>query len=1004
MTMKNIRFYASTCRCVVGRMASQVNLANSRLKRCRVSARVVRQMLAAAALFTGAFLTIHAIAADYARIAAVTDTQPPVHTHDLAVVSIKAPKKVTLTAARPTVVTTARVAIQNRSPYVETIPDLSTLTKLVSLSVVPETTDSNCAAPAPVLHAGKPQPVLPVILKPNKTLKVVFDVTYTCAVDPLKGLGHEDYHYLATVDASAIDGQEDVNPASDICPREPLPVGTDPFPDVSIRDRGCGGKLPGKTLGAAVLTDIMVKSVNGVNKTYTISGVVVNAASKTAIPDVSIYLSGSASAITTTNLKGEYRFSGLTAGDYSITPNLVRTSFSPSNRSITVTGASVAKVDFAGVPASPSLIASGIDFLPDIFISTNQYRTSLVVSGENVFFTDSSDSPLKKFSLSDLVVTPLAQRIGTPESVVLHGENIVWVDGGRLNVTSLDGTQTTVLAHGERDVLSGVTTDVVVDDANVYWVNTVSSWGCSPSCTWIIQQVPLAGGKPITLATANRRIVALASDASNIYWEEESQDALEPGCQCGSSIKMVPKTGGLPVVLVDGALNGSLPPPPPGYTAGSWTPAGGLAVNASQIIFGTGNSSSYQIKSVSNSGGDISTLADVSSTLAAVRNLTVDQTNVYWIDRVNHTLNALPVGGGNVTVLASDLVLPSDSGNPVALAITADSAYWTEPGPVGSYYLQMGTGRIRTVSLSGGTVDTVVGGIDGPVALAVDQQTLVWVENWRIAKSLIGDGLATTLVSGITTEMPRIAVDQSYVYVLDGNYVKKIPINGGTPEKLISINGGNPYGLIAPNYDIATDGSNIYWTDGGSVNKVAIAGGTATMLALSPESYGGPQECYWRVAVDALNVYWSSTSSQFPIGCNINKVPKDGGSATSLVDVAYLRDFTVDGTDVYFSEVGTNPGSIRKISINGGPVSTVATNIFAWVLANDEKNVYWIDPGFNGGIGIISKSGPQGGGFDGYLVGGSLLTDPYLAAEAIAVVQGSIYWTESVGGDIYSIK
>jgi hypothetical protein len=214
-------------------------------------------MVAVAALFTGVFLPIHAIAADYTRIDAVTDTQPTVHTHDLAVVSLKAPKKVTLSSKKRTVISTVKVAIQNRSPYIETIQDQSTLRNLVNLSMVPQSTESNCSTPFAVL-SSKSQSVFPVTLKPNKMLKLVFDVTFTCAVDPMKGSGHEDFHYIAQVDASALDGQEDVNPASDVCPRSPIPV-----VDGSPKDKGCGGKLPGKTLGGAVLSDIVVKSGGG---------------------------------------------------------------------------------------------------------------------------------------------------------------------------------------------------------------------------------------------------------------------------------------------------------------------------------------------------------------------------------------------------------------------------------------------------------------------------------------------------------------------------------------------------------------------------------------------------------------------------------------------------------------------------------------------------------------------------------------------------------------------
>jgi tartrate-resistant acid phosphatase type 5 len=183
----------------------------------------------------------------------------PVHVHDLAIVSIKAPKKVPLTTAKPTKVKIIRVTIQNRSSYDEYIQDLTTLAGLISLSVIPESVGSDCQAPVPVLRAGKPQPKLPVTLKPKKKLKVIFDVTYTCAVDPMKGTGHEDYHYVASVDPSALDGWEDANPASDVCPRPPVPGGTDAHSVGSIHDRGCGGKNPDRTLGAAVLSDVVAK-------------------------------------------------------------------------------------------------------------------------------------------------------------------------------------------------------------------------------------------------------------------------------------------------------------------------------------------------------------------------------------------------------------------------------------------------------------------------------------------------------------------------------------------------------------------------------------------------------------------------------------------------------------------------------------------------------------------------------------------------------------------------
>lgn len=393
--------------------------------------RTIRYVFTAVVAFTGLFLTtystsdvgakdsVNLLRAENASGQAVT--QPGEHPHDLALVSIKVPTTVTLSVKKPAVVKKVVVSIQNRSPYVETIKDLNTVTKLVSLSVVPATTRGNCSAFIPVLDTDKLERAVPITLTPKKTLKVVFYVVFTCANDPLKGPGHEDYSYVARVDASAIDGLQDLIPASDICPRAPITGGIDAFPDVSIPDLGCGSRLSGKVLGGAVLADIVLK---GVIPTYSISGVVTRPLSGAVLPGVIVTASlyNAVSATTTTDTHGEYRFSGLPSGTYTVTPDLASTTFSPTSQYVEVDAKDVTGEDF--IAAQTSLIASGIDFLPDTFLSSDLFRASLVISGDNLIFTDSSDLPLKKISHSDLSVTPLAQKIEAPESVLLHGGSV----------------------------------------------------------------------------------------------------------------------------------------------------------------------------------------------------------------------------------------------------------------------------------------------------------------------------------------------------------------------------------------------------------------------------------------------------------------------------------------------------------------------------------------------------------------------------------------------------
>ena len=183
--------------------------------------------------------------------------------HDFAVVALKVPKTITLSATKSNQTKSVRVTIQSRSPVPETIADATTLNNLVTLALTSLHTNSTCQAPVAVLHAGRPQRPLPVTLKPKQKFTVIFDVTYTCATDPLKTTrtdpGHDDYSYTATVHAGAINGEADADPLDDNCPHNALPGGVDQFPDGKVKDTGCGGRNPDHTLGAPVTTDVIVK-------------------------------------------------------------------------------------------------------------------------------------------------------------------------------------------------------------------------------------------------------------------------------------------------------------------------------------------------------------------------------------------------------------------------------------------------------------------------------------------------------------------------------------------------------------------------------------------------------------------------------------------------------------------------------------------------------------------------------------------------------------------------
>jgi hypothetical protein len=173
-------------------------------------------------------------------------------TRDMAVVQINAPTTVTLTTKQPQPTIRVTVQIQNRGAQPETIGDLAALGALVTLQMP---SLGACPAPVPTLAPAAKQKV-PRTLKSKQKLDVVFEATLSCANNAAKGAGREDYRLIATVHTPG----GDAHPDDDVCPRSVTPpFVVDPFPDGSIKDKGCGEKKADKTLGADVLVDVVVK-------------------------------------------------------------------------------------------------------------------------------------------------------------------------------------------------------------------------------------------------------------------------------------------------------------------------------------------------------------------------------------------------------------------------------------------------------------------------------------------------------------------------------------------------------------------------------------------------------------------------------------------------------------------------------------------------------------------------------------------------------------------------
>jgi len=214
----------------------------------------------------------------------------------------------------------------------------------------------------------------------------------------------------------------------------------------------------------------------------------------------------------------------------------------------------------------------------------------------------------------------------------------------------------------------------------------------------------------------------------------------------------------------------------------------------------------------------------------------------------------------------------------------------------------------------------------------------------------------------------------------DDGRVLKMPIEGG---EVITLATGESF----PRH-IAVDANNIYWTTETDIRKMPITGGSPATLATSP---GGLQS----IAVDAHYVYWTTGWSR------LMRVSLDGSEVTELVDDSAMSygfsAIALDATHIYWSsrgELGPNMGSVSKIPLEGGPITTLATGQSdPSRIAVDANNVYWTNVGdFNENVGLMKV--PIDGGDPVTLVSTkSSAYAQYAAVAGVFVDEQSIYWT-----------
>ena len=257
--------------------------------------------------------------------------------------------------------------------------------------------------------------------------------------------------------------------------------------------------------------------------------------------------------------------------------------------------------------------------------------------------------------------------------------------------------------------------------------------------------------------------------------------------------------------------------------------------------------------------------------------LALDATRVYWTTQLGEVRSA-SLTGGDITSLVTGET------RPWAIAVDATSVYWIEEQGLTA-------GAVRKAALAGGDPITLATGNIWPASIAVDESAVYWLTNDGLVMKASLDGQGQTALAAGEANPQALTVDAANVYWLTLGAVLKVPKTGGTPTQLA---GGQ-----AGAQSIAVDAQNVYWVNntGGSVMKVSLDGQGLTAIASGlPLGQNGP----YQIAVDDSGVYWTNGSGvvERASGPNLARTIIASGQP-------YPDGIALDAGNIYFINAGS---------------------------------------------------------------------------------------------------
>jgi hypothetical protein len=168
------------------------------------------------------------------------------------------------------------------------------------------------------------------------------------------------------------------------------------------------------------IADFKFPACTGGTTTYSISGTIATSGG-TGIGGVSV---SNGSTSVTTNSSGQYTFSGLANGNYTLTPSLSGYTFSPTSLAVTVNGANVSGQNFTGTASATTFSVSGTvttsagAAISGVSVSNGSTTVTTNSSGQYTFASLANGTYTLTPSLSGYTFSPASL------SVTVSGANV----------------------------------------------------------------------------------------------------------------------------------------------------------------------------------------------------------------------------------------------------------------------------------------------------------------------------------------------------------------------------------------------------------------------------------------------------------------------------------------------------------------------------------------------------------------------------------------------------